>query len=190
MNICVYGSINEDIKTKYLEHGKELGKKIAERNHNLVFGGMKTGLLGSIAVETAKNKNTSIIGVMPDFFKKIRKEELFEQMTEKLYTKTVSERKDKFKEVSDAVIVVPGGIGTFDEFFDAAELKRWGYFDKPIVLYNMENYYKNMVEMLEYCIKENIGKNDYDQTYKVFDDLDEMFDYIENYKKNTTKINN
>ena len=85
------------------------------------------------------------------------------------------------KQKSNAIIVGPGGTGTFDELFDAICTKRWGLMDKPIAIYNIENYYKKLIEMLDYAIETNFGKENYRETYKVFDDFDEMFNYIENY---------
>ena len=54
--------------------------------------------------------------------------------------------------------------------------------DKPIVIYNINNYYKKMIEKLDYSIETNFGRENYRDTYKVFDKLGGMFDYIENYK--------
>lgn len=76
-------------------------------------------------------------------------------------------------------MLLHGGIGTFDEFFDVICNKRLGLYNKPIVIYNMNNYYKNLIEMLEYSIEEKFGKESYRESYKVFNEIDELLDYLE-----------
>lgn len=183
MNICVYGSVSDKIDEEYILKSELLGEKMAERNHGLVFGGMKNGVLGAVARGVAKNEKIPIIGIMPEFFKETKKDEIFEKCTELLFTKDINKRKEEMEERANAIIVAPGGVGTLDEFFSAVCSKRWGYWDKPIVIYNINNYYKNLIEMLEYAIEKNFGKENYRETYKVFEEVDEIFSYIEDYSK-------
>lgn len=180
--ICVYGAVNDKIDNKYKQAGYALGCKIAEKGYGLVYSGMKSGISGSIAKGVASNPNSFIIGVMPEFFKEKKKDEIYEKCTETIFAKDISERKNIFKKISDAIIVAPGGVGTFDEFFDAVCTKRWGLWDKPLIIYNIDNYYNDMINMLEYAIKTNFGKENYRETYKIFDNIEEIFEYIENYK--------
>lgn len=108
MNICVYGSVNNDIDKSYIEYGEVLGKKIAEKNYGLVFGGMKDGIIGAVARGIlANNRSVPIIGIMPEFFKETRSDSIFENCTEFIFTKNVSERKNEMKEKADAIIVAP-----------------------------------------------------------------------------------
>lgn len=179
--ICVYGAVSDKIDDKFKQAGISLGKKIAEENYGLVFSGMKGGISGAVAKGASNAGSVSIIGVMPEFFREDKVNEIFEGCTEKIFTDNISKRKEVMKEKSDAIIVVPGGIGTFDELFDAICTKRWGLMDKPIVIYNIDNYYEKLIEMLDYAIETNFGKENYRETYKIFDDLDEMFNYIDNY---------
>ena len=180
--ICVYGAVNSKIDDSFKKIGFELGKMIAEKNYGLVYSGMKEGISGAVARGVTETSNMPIIGVMPEFFKEKKKDEIFEGCTEKVFAKNISDRKEIMKQKSDAIIVAPGGVGTFDELFDAICTKRWGLMDKPIVIYNINNYYKKMIEMLDYSIETNFGRENYRDTYKVFDKLDEMFNYIETYK--------
>ena len=92
----------------------------------------------------------TIIGVMPEFFKEKKKDEIFEGCTEKVFAKNISERKEIMKKKSDAIIITPGRVGTFDELFDAICTKRWELMNKPVVIYNINNNYKKMIEMLDY----------------------------------------
>ena len=180
--ICVYGAVNDKIDDKFKQAGIELGKKIAEEDYGLIFSGMKGGLSGAVAKGVSEDKTKPIIGVMPEFFRDTKVDEMFDGCTQKLFTDDISKRKEVMKEMSSAIIVVPGGVGTFDELFDAICTKRWGLMNKPIVIYNIDNYYKNLIDMLEYAIETNFGRENYHETYKVFDSIDEMFNYINNYK--------
>lgn len=179
--ICVYGSVNYKIDDSYKKIGFELGKRIAEKNYGLVYSGMNEGISGAVAKGVSCTGNFPIIGVMPEFFKEKKKDEIFDGCTEKIFAINISERKEIIKKKSDAIIVAPGGVGTFDELFDAICTKRWGLIDIPIVIYNMNNYYNKMIEMLDYAIENNFGKENYRETYKVFDNINEMFNYIDNY---------
>ena len=80
MNICVYGAVNDNIDKSYKEYVKQLGKKIAERNYGLVFGGMKDGMLGAVATGASFNSNIPIIAIMPEFFKETKKSDIFENV--------------------------------------------------------------------------------------------------------------
>ena len=181
-NICVYGSVNKNVNINYILFAQDLGKEIANRNYNLIFGGMKNGILGGVANGFINNKKTKIISIMPEFFKEEKKDDIFYDCDEIIYTKDVTERKEKFKKLADAFIILPGGVGTLDELFDAICSKRWGQIDVPIIIFNYNHYYDNLIEMLNYSIKENIGKENYNDTYKVYNNIKEMFDYINNYK--------
>ena len=180
--ICVYGAVNEKIDDKYKQTGFGLGKKIANENYGLVFSGMKGGICGAVANAVAESPNIPIIGIMPKFFKEMKADEMFEKCTERFFTDNIAKRKDLMKEKSDAIIITPGGVGTFDELFDAIVTKRWGLMDKPIVIYNMENYFDNLIAMLDYAIETKFGRDNYKESYKVFDNLDDIFNYINNYK--------
>lgn len=183
-NICVYGAVNDKIDNSFIQAGIELGKYMAKKNYGLVYSGMKGGISGAVARGVATKQGLPIIGIMPEFFRETKKNEIFEGCTEELFAKDISKRKELMKSKADAIIVAPGGIGTFDELFDAICIKRWGLMDKPIIIYNINNYYQKLIEMLDYSIETNFGKENYRETYKVFNNLEDMFDYIEKYNYN------
>lgn len=180
-NICVYGAVNNKIDKNYIDKGIELGKRIAKENMGVVFSGMKSGISGAVAEGASNIENADIIAVMPEFFKETKQDEIFQKCTKIIYEKDIQTRKETFKRLADAIIVLPGGVGTFDELFDAICTKRWGIIDVPIVIYNINNYYANLIDMLEYSIKTNFGKENYRETYKIFDDMNDIFEYIKNY---------
>ena len=180
MNIAVYGAASSLIDESYKKAGRELGRKIAEKGFGLVFGGGANGMMGSVA-EGVYEKNGYILGVVPEFFKEAGSEISFKKCTEYIYTDTMRERKLQIEEHSDAFIISPGGIGTFDEFFEILTLKQLGRHNKPIVIYDINGFYDEIAKALYKCVKEKFITDDCVELCKVLNDADEILDYICNY---------
>ena len=180
MNICVYGAASSLIDDNYKKAGIELGRKIAERGDGLVFGGGANGMMGSVA-QGVYEKGGNIIGVVPKFFQQANSEISFKNCTELIYTDTMRERKRILEEKSDAFIVVPGGIGTFDEFFEILTLKQLGRHNKAIVIYNINGFYDELAKALEKMVEEQFITDDCVELCAVYTDPDEILDYITNY---------
>ena len=151
MNICVYGASSNKIDKKYIAAGEELGRLLAAAGHTLVFGGGDNGLMGAAARGVAE-KGGKIIGVAPHFFK--TDGILFPHCTELIRTETMRERKEKMEQLSDAFIMAPGGIGTFEEFFEILTLRQLGRHNKPIGILNVRGYYDPMQAMMDRAIAE------------------------------------
>ena len=178
MNICVYGAASQEIDSIFIETVERLGEKIAERGHGIVYGGGAHGLMGAVA-RGARKANGKVTGVAPAFFKVDGV--LFEDCTDFIYTETMRERKQIMEDNSDCFIVTPGGIGTFEEFFEIVTLKQLRRHEKAIVIYNINGYYDEMDIMMEKAIKDGFMKEACRSLYKYFDDGDEMLDYLESY---------
>lgn len=178
MNICVYGASSNAIDNSFIVAVEELGKRIAERGHSLVYGAGGQGLMGA-AARGVHSKNGSIKGVVPSFFKVDGV--LFENCTELIYTETMRQRKQIMEDSSDCFIMVPGGIGTYEEFFEILTLKQLNRHSKAIAVYNINGYYNTMEKMLEEAIEKNFMKEKCRTLYKFFTDADEILDYLENY---------
>ena len=138
MNICVYGAASNDISPNIIKKTEDLGREMAERGHALVFGGGNNGMMGASA-RGAHQGGGEIIGIAPRFFN--ADGVFFAGCTEFFLTDTMRERKKLMEEKSDAFIVTPGGIGTFDEFFEILTLRSLGQHTKAIAVYNIDGYY-------------------------------------------------
>ena len=88
-----------------------------------------------------------------------------------------------WKEKSDATIVAPGGIGTYEEFFEIFTLKSLNRIDRPIVLYNIDGYYDRMKELLEYTAREKFMDSSILDLVVFLDEPEAILDYLENYSK-------
>ena len=148
MNICVYGASGTNLDEEYYAMARELGRELARRGHTLVFGGGERGLMGACA-EGAQEFGGRIIGIAPRFFDEPGI--LCANCTEFIYTDTMRERKALMEERSDSIIAMPGGIGTFEEFFEMLTAKQLGLHSKPMVLLNTLGYYEPLMNMLEKC---------------------------------------
>ncbi len=138
MNICVYGASADSLRQEYFDAAYALGALIASGGHRLVFGGGQGGLMGA-AARGAHDGSGEILGIAPRFFDEPGI--LFPDCTEFIYTDTMRERKQLMEDESDAFIILPGGIGTFEEFFETLTLKQLGRHAKPMAMLNTLSYY-------------------------------------------------
>lgn len=178
MNICVYGASSEDIKKIYFEKAYELGRAMASRGHGLIFGGGAKGLMGAVSKGALDGNGPSVIGVAPKFFDV--NDILEKNCTEFIFTETMRERKQIMEDESDGFIVLPGGIGTIEEFFEILTLKQLGRHNKPIAILNIDGYYDEMLGMIKKVADENFMTQSCMDIFKMFDDVEKILDYIEN----------
>ena len=182
MKICVYGAASSLIDNSYIEAGKELGRKIVERGHGLVFGGGSHGMMGAV-VDGVSEKSGYSLGIIPEFFREAGAEISADNCTDYIYTETMRERKRELEENSNAFIVTPGGIGTLDEFFEILTLKQLGRHNKPIAIYNVNGFFNELDEMMNKSIEKQFITNDCKELYSTFDNIEDMLDYLENYNE-------
>ena len=144
MKICVYGASSNDIDAKYISAGEDFGRAMANAGHGMVFGGGANGMMGA-AARGMTSCGGEIIGVVPKFFDVDGM--LYDKCTEMIYTDTMRERKQIMEEKSDAFVMLPGGIGTFDEFFEILTLRQVGRHAKAIGVLNVSGYYDDILNM-------------------------------------------
>ena len=145
MNICVFGASSDRIDPAYFEAARELGRLIGRGGHRLVFGGGKHGLMGACAwgVLEAGGKP---LGIAPRFFDE--PDILMTAECDFVFTETMSERKKRMEDEADCFIAVPGGIGTYEEFFEVLTLKQLGRHQKPMALLNTLSYFDGFDKLL------------------------------------------
>lgn len=151
MKLCIYGAASNNIDKSYLTAAEELGKALATNGHTVVFGGGANGMMGAVA-RGAFSKGGEIIGIAPTFFDVDGI--LFEDCTTFIFTETMRERKKLMEENSDAFIVTPGGIGTFDEFFEIYSLRQLQRHSKKIIIFNINGYFNPLLKMLDSAIEQ------------------------------------
>ena len=182
MKICVFGAASNEIDSSYIAEIEKLGEAMAKRGHSLVFGAGGHGLMGAAARGVRKGGG-EVFGIIPSFFRDENIEEIFDDCTELIFTETMAERKTKMEDLCDAFIVVPGGIGTFEEFFQVLTLKQLGRHSKAIVLYDINGYYKNLEAFLQLSVDEKFIRDGCKNLYEYHDTPDGVLDFLENYQK-------
>lgn len=185
MNICVYGASSNSIEKVYISEGEHLGKEIALNNFGLVFGGGANGMMGAVA-RGCHSIGTEIIGVAPDFFNVDGV--LFQGCTKFIYPDNMRERKRIMEDMSDGFIVTPGGIGTYDEFFEILTLKQLCRHNKPIALLNTNKYFDDLIKFLQVAIDKNFMSKESLSLFFISDNVDEIIDYIKQYKPQVHNI--
>ena len=178
MNICIFGASGRELEESYYAAAELLGSLIAQQGHTLVFGGGREGLMGA-AARGAYENGGRIIGIVPKFFDEPGI--IYEHCTELVFTETVRERKQLMEERSEACVVLPGGIGTLEEFFEMLTLKQLGRSDRAIVVLNTNNYYGPMQHMLKNTARQRFMSRGCFELYGLADTPDKALDYIARY---------
>ncbi len=178
MNICVYGASSTEIDAAYIQSGERLGSAMAKRGHGLVFGAGANGMMGA-AARGVHQGNGYIVGVVPSFFKVDGV--LFPHCNELIFTDTMRQRKQIMDDRADAFIAMPGGIGTFEEFFEIYTLRQLGQSQKPLVLFNQKGYYNDLIALLQTAVDQRFMKDASLPLCYVTDSVEEALDYIEHY---------
>ena len=179
MRICVYGAASPTIDPEYMELVEQMGKGMVSRGHSLVFGGGGNGLMGA-AARGVRSAGGHILGVIPKFFDEENIEAICDFCDELIQPDTMRQRKQIMEDNADAFIVVPGGIGTFEEFFEILTLKQLCRHNKPIAIYNLKGYYDEINYAMEQAMKKNFIRDNCKELYFTTDNLSELFAYIEN----------
>lgn len=185
MRICLYGAASNNIDASFIEAVELLGQKMAERGHSLIYGGGAGGLMGAVA-RGVHAKGGEIVGVAPTFFNVDGV--LFEHCTKLIGTETMRERKQIMEEGADAFIMAPGGVGTFDEFFEILTLKQLGRHNKALVVFNINGYYCALENMMQQAADKGFLNEQTQNLYRVLNDADGVLDYIESYRAQEVDI--
>lgn len=179
MNICIYGASSVKTSKEYVEATQRLGECLAKDGHSLVFGGGASGLMGAAARGFTAGGG-KIIGVAPHFFDVDGI--LYDKCTEFIFTETMRERKKILEDKSDAFIVCPGGVGTFDEFFEIITLKQLGRHNKAVVIFNTGNYFDELLNLMNKALKEDFLTEKTLSLYDVAKNEEEVVSFLKSYK--------
>lgn len=178
MRICVYGAASPTIDPEYIEKVEHMGTEMGKRGHSLVFGGGGNGLMGA-AARGVRSAGGYIVGVIPKFFNNENVEEICDFCNELIEPDTMRERKQIMEDNADAFIIVPGGIGTFEEFFEILTLKQLCRHNKPIAIYNIKGYYNELLYAMEKAMEKHFIRATCKELYFTTDNLEDLFRYIE-----------
>ena len=149
---CGSSSGSEEI---YKSQAITLGKVLAQRNIQIVYGGAKIGLMGAVA-DGALAAGGKVVGVLPHFLRS--KEIAHEGLTDLVMVESMHERKTKMHELSDGIIALPGGFGTLEELFEMLTWAQLGLHRKPIGLLNINGFYDHLSKLLHTMVEKGFLK--------------------------------
>lgn len=176
--ICVYSGSNLGIRPEYKEITKQLGNVLVQNNIELVYGGSKTGLMGEIANHMLDN-NGRVTGVMPKGL--FPKEVMNDRLTNFIEVKNMHERKQTMADLSDGFIAIPGGMGTFEELFEALSWAQLGIHKKPIGVLNISNFFDAFVTLVQNIVTEGFMNPSNTKLLLVSSDPNELVKKMINY---------
>ena len=171
MNITVYLGANEGNDPFLKETVRELGAWIGTNGNTLVYGGSKSGLMGELA-ESVLQAGGKVIGVEPQFF--IDAGFVYDEITELITTKDMSERKAKMIELGDVFIAFPGGTGTLEEITEVMSKVSLKQLDAPCILYNLNGYYNSLKALLAHMIEAGLSSKERQEGIYFAESLDEI----------------
>ena len=149
--IAVYCGSSFGASEDYKAGAMELGKELAKRNMTLVYGGSSNGLMGAVA-DTVLHEGGQVIGVIP---KVLGDREISHTGLTQLFTvSTMHERKAKMAELADGFVVLPGGTGTLEEFFEIFTWGQIGLHQKPCGLLNIQHYYDPLISLFDHMFNQ------------------------------------
>lgn len=154
---------------------KSLGRWIAKRGGQLVYGGGGYGLMGILANEVMQ-AGGRVVGIIPQSM--VEREWAHQDVSELVIVQTMHERKAAMVERSDALLAISGGIGTLDEFFEAWTWKQLGYHDKPVGLLNINGYYDPLLQFLQGSIRTDFLSQSHLDLLQIDDDVERLADRL------------
>jgi hypothetical protein len=155
-SICVYCGSSLGNKPNYAEAAHELGKLLAQRQITLIYGGGNVGLMGVLA-DACLDAGGHVIGVIPDGL--LKREVAHRYLTHLHVVKDMHERKALMMRLADAFIALPGGYGTYDEYFEALTWAQLGYHSKPCGLLNIAGFYDSFLRYIDHVVREGFVRS-------------------------------
>lgn len=178
-SVVVFCGSSEGLDSTYAKDAFSLGKTLADANIKLVYGGAKIGIMGQVAAGVLENKG-EVIGVIPEFL--MKKEVFHPKLSELIITHNMHERKLKMHQLSDGIIMLPGGYGTLEEFFEMLTWGQLGLHAYPIGVLNTNNFYDALLKMLSHMVAQGFVKQiNYDMIL-VSNSIEDLLSKMQSYQ--------
>ncbi len=149
--ICIFAGSSVGNRKIYAETAKDLATSIIDHGYKIVFGGGNVGLMGILA-DAALDAGGHITGIITEQLNGV--EVGHKGLSELVIVETMHDRKKEMAQRSDAVVCLPGGVGTWEEFFESLTWNQLGLQSKPIILLNLDDYYTLLSQFVEHSVAE------------------------------------
>jgi uncharacterized protein (TIGR00730 family) len=175
MTICIFASSSSRIRTEYADAASALGSLLARAGMDVVYGGGGIGLMGKVADAVLENGGT-ITGVIPSFM--VEEGWDHSDVKEMILTPDMGERKKKMFEMADAIVALPGGVGTLEELTEAMTLKQLGLYKGPIIILNTLDFYGSLIVFLEHMVEGNFLRYEHKGMWEIASTPEEVMALI------------
>ena len=173
--VAIYCGSNNGRVESYKQFATKLGKVLAKRKINLVYGGTNKGLMGVLA-NSAIEEGAHVTGVITERLK--AKNQVHPNLSMIETYPTMQSRKTRMIELADACIMMPGGIGTLEEFMEVWTLNQLGETSKPLGILNVNNYFENLIAFIEHMIAERFLPSAHKNGIVVSSDPEELINLL------------
>ncbi len=177
--ICVFAGSNSGGSLAYAAAASDLGRTLAGRGLDVVYGGARVGLMGALA-DAALAAGGKVVGVMPEAL--VAKEVAHLGLSELHVVKSMHERKAMMADLADGFVALPGGLGTLEEFFEVLTWAQLGLHGKPCGLLNIEGYFEGLLAFLDHSVAEGFVKAEHRAMIPVAGTSDALLDAMESYR--------
>ncbi len=174
-SLCVYCGSRPGNSPIYKEAAIAIGVEAAKRSCRIVYGGGKLGLMGATA-GAARDAGGAVFGVIPEFL--VELEGILEGV-DHVVVETMHERKMQMFEESDAILTLPGGIGTLEELIEVLSWARLSLHKKPIIILSADGFWAPLKQLFEHIVREGFADKDLLQDMVFVDHVDQVFPAIE-----------
>lgn len=176
-SVAVFCASSHPANSIISDRAAELGRRLAERHITLVYGGGSRGIMGTLAQACHENAG-EVVGVLPKMFD-IPQVRLRDVHTRLVVVPDMHERKETMYSMADGFIILPGGIGTMDEFFEIFTWRQIGLHDKNIALFNIEGFFDPLLVFLESIVAQGLMTRDVLDSLIVSDDIGIMLSRLD-----------
>jgi uncharacterized protein (TIGR00730 family) len=174
-NITVYCASSNHLAAEHLQAAAELGRSAAQRGWGIVYGGDQCGLMGAVAA-AAHKAGGKVVGILPQRFHDAGV--TCPHSDEVIVTRDMRQRKEILESRGDALVALPGGLGTLEELFEVIVGRQLGFHDKPIVILNTAQYYAPLLAMIDHGVEHRFIKSSSRNLYFVADEVKQAIEYL------------
>lgn len=173
--VAIFCASSHQIDDLYIQHAKKLATLLVENKYHILYGGGGKGLMGTIANEVLRSKG-NITGIIPHFMVELEWQHPF--VDDMVLVESMAERKKLLTTDIEGVIVLPGGIGTFEEALEVLSMKKLGAFFAPIIFLNTKNYYDPLLELLQKASDEKFMRKVHQELWDVANMPEDVIMYL------------
>src|SRR3954463_8728585 len=183
--VTVYCSSSHSVAAAYFNAARELGHEIARAGWALVYGGNNLGLMDAVAC-ACRSAGGKVIGITPQ--RMVDEGIADSACAELIVTTDMRERKALLEARGDALVALPGGIGTFEEFFEVLVGRMLGYHAKPIVVLNIAGYYDPLILMIDHGIEQGFIKPKAREAFYVTTSVRDAMEYLKRHPPGANSV--